>query len=1237
MQEKLDAARSHDTAEWKVAPLLEASDIFLGMRQEFSLCSKKPMIDKVDDASDLESLGRHWQSLCFQGSGNVGVASKLKRIDQFMSLSLAAEPRRKGLFEPYYWTRPPAQQAFHPLTPLLFPEPLPTMAFVNRALIHRGRLESTTSSLNIQDLQQLREGKPPPDSQKRGNSELNPGDALDLGGTIIMVYEGELMLLVQPGDVPSQTPSRPPSTVAEPQTTDKPFNRNPSVRVKPGSKGLDRKPSQLRRSSLPALSKKPSFEIADVATERPLRVVIQAGTLDRLVDILVEGLHGVSVSVADDNGEMPLNDKKMRELKVDMTEFSRVWWSTFRSFVTPHVFFELLRKRYVSAQIKSQSPSGAEVASLVRSRSEVLETINRWIHDGGGVQDALDDPHLYCSIMSFFRHPTDHSPPTGVSTANAPAIHHGFSLVNNNLKAVFTSFTAQTRRPIARTTPVLEPIAEASSDSEFGSKPPDIDKISPEELVNNLDAMAYATFRNVGQEDLFVAADIMEVQTADRTGWFPSREPNAISDEVEIQSIHTYLHDVEPSTMISELSQESLYRLLPPTIRGCIRAFTILRKWLVSKLVAFRIGLRTRHARMELILKAIEVCRLRNAEPGTTEPSVADRPCIRSFVEAVLSSAAVSMESRMYHRAWQSVASNRGTTCDSLSGLLNKITVGTPAPSDPLTVDMGWLLERTIEIISLPDLIESSIQENLALIHKWSSDEFPSFGAKGKDQASYGVHFDLRVIREDAYREVTQAAMALTRRQQVRPFQALVSAQQEKNKRDRTLRDKLSREKRQEQQRQDRREEYLNKAMHTRRPALPAQKQHRNKKSVSSAFMQLMRPISSAFSSDTVSFTTKRTPAELDFMPTGKPAMVLNVADARVSRFVNNERSFTFQLDTEDGGHYLLQAIDKADMNKWMDTVERVSKMAAKRRLTYLGNNPKMQMSEHLAAAGSTSRDPRAVFGVDLEYLLERDSPDGDVPSGTIPPVILRLIEEVESRGLQEIGIYRLAGAHSEVNAFRDAMNRGEWPVERYTDINTVCDLIKSWFRVLPGGMFPAPLHIKVMDAAAGAGEVDLDTKLSNIRRVIQDLPRARYDLLKRLMEHLDKVTDFEENNQMTAESLATVFSPNLLRAPDDDVGFFFANMGAAHRATKILITHAHAVFNDVEPDLDVDHDEEEYEHFDEPIPEEDEEDEELLSAAHEQSDEEEAGSQIAVVISHAPVLDFTLPSPCDLTIPMPP
>ena len=115
--------------------------------------------------------------------------------------------------------------------------------------------------------------------------------------------------------------------------------------VKPGSKGLERKPSKLRRSSLPILSRKPSFEPADIASERPIRVVVKAGTIDRLVTVLVEGLHGVSVSVADDNGEMPLNDHKTRELRVDMNDFSRIWWSTFRSFMTPHVFFEVSSQR----------------------------------------------------------------------------------------------------------------------------------------------------------------------------------------------------------------------------------------------------------------------------------------------------------------------------------------------------------------------------------------------------------------------------------------------------------------------------------------------------------------------------------------------------------------------------------------------------------------------------------------------------------------------------------------------------------------------------------------------------------------------------------------------------------------------------------------------------------------------------------------------------------------------------
>ena len=206
---------------------------------------------------------------------------------------------------------------------------------------------------------------------------------------------------------------------------------------------------------------------------------------------------------------------------------------------------------------------------------------------------------------------------------------------------------------------------------------------------------------------------MLEVQSADRTAWFMNRDPSAISDEVEIQSIHAYVQDVEPSSMISELGQESLYRHLPPSVRGCIRAFMIIRKWLVSRLAASRIGLKTRQARMEMFLRAIELARWRNAEPADAEHAL-ERQVPRSFVEGVLVSAVLSVESRMYHRAWQTLAASRGVMCDSLASLLSKQSVDHPPTREPLTVDIGWLLERMLEIISMPDILE---QDGLSLVN----------------------------------------------------------------------------------------------------------------------------------------------------------------------------------------------------------------------------------------------------------------------------------------------------------------------------------------------------------------------------------------------------------------------------------------------------------------------------------------------------------------------------------------
>lgn len=236
------------------------------------------------------------------------------------------------------------------------PEPLPSIALINRAEIIRGRTESSNNRNAAQEVAAARELLLQPQSRSKRSSgdpvwDSSFGAAGDMGGIEITVFEGELIVTVQPlhepssNSQPSSRPaSRPPSAITDANGVEKTFSRSPSIRMRrAGGKGLERKPSTInRRNSLPSVPSNPEELVPpQPSSERSLRVRVKAGTLERLVDVLLHGLQGVSFAFSDDNGEMPLRDGKQRDLKVDHTDFSTVWWNSFRSFVTPLVLFEV--------------------------------------------------------------------------------------------------------------------------------------------------------------------------------------------------------------------------------------------------------------------------------------------------------------------------------------------------------------------------------------------------------------------------------------------------------------------------------------------------------------------------------------------------------------------------------------------------------------------------------------------------------------------------------------------------------------------------------------------------------------------------------------------------------------------------------------------------------------------------------------------------------------------------------
>lgn len=193
-----------------------------------------------------------------------------------------------------------------------------------------------------------------------------------------------------------------------------------------------------------------------------------------------------------------------------------------------------------------------------------------------------------------------------------------------------------------------------------------------------------------------------------------------------------------------------------------------------------------------------------------------------------------------------------------------------------------------------------------------------------------------------------------------------------------------------------------------------------------------------------------------------------------------------------------------------------------------------MEQWENSLDGLDADREP-VMFGVDARKVVEKEN------AGLMVPLLMqKCILEIEKRGCQVVGLYRLCGSAAVKKELREAFEKDSKAVtlceSQYPDINVITGVLKDYLRELPSPLITKQLYEAVLDAmvknplrmtASGCENDPSDSE--HTAALLDCLPDVEKATLKMLLDHLKLVASYHEVNKMTCQNLAVCFGPVLL------------------------------------------------------------------------------------------------------------
>ncbi|XP_078682904.1 rho GTPase-activating protein 26-like isoform X31 [Branchiostoma floridae x Branchiostoma belcheri] len=183
---------------------------------------------------------------------------------------------------------------------------------------------------------------------------------------------------------------------------------------------------------------------------------------------------------------------------------------------------------------------------------------------------------------------------------------------------------------------------------------------------------------------------------------------------------------------------------------------------------------------------------------------------------------------------------------------------------------------------------------------------------------------------------------------------------------------------------------------------------------------------------------------------------------------------------------------------------------------------------------------------------------------------IKRCIQSIETRGIEEQGLYRVVGVNSKVKKLTelclvDRRKADKVDLDEY-EIKTITSALKNYFSPpssafhnvgLPEPLLTFKLHQEFINAAKQESRT---LRINDIHRLVHQLPESNFEMLDMLIGHLLNVANHSKKNLMSKPNLGVVFGPTLMRPAEETVAAIM-DIKFQNIIVEILISNHEQIF----------------------------------------------------------------------------